>query len=218
MTTGLYATLGILAAIIARTQTGEGQFLDISLLESQAAWTTIVAADYFATGKPPKPIGNDHPSIVPYQVFRSADKPMIIAVGNDKLWSAFCAVLGLGTDVCNDPRFVDNPARVKNRTALIPILQERLSQQSADYWSAHLRAAEIPCGPINSVPDLLGDRHYLARGNLIPFGDLTTLANPIRLADTPPSYRLPPPALGEHTQAVLVSLGYAPSEIETLLK
>jgi formyl-CoA transferase/CoA:oxalate CoA-transferase len=217
MTTGMYSALAILAALIAREQTGAGQFIDMSLVESQAAWTTIVAADYFATGRPPQPIGNDHPGIVPYQVFQTADKPIIVAVGTDKLWAAFCEALGLGLAVRDDPRFADNPARVKNRQALIPILQSPIRNQSADYWIPRLRAAEIPCGPINTVPDLLSDPHYLARNNLVSFGELLTLANPMKLAATPPTYRLPPPALGEHSRMVLESLGYSGDEVERLL-
>ena len=217
MTTGMYSALAILAAVITRGATGQGQFIDMSLLESQAAWTTIVAADYFATARPPKPIGNDHPGIVPYQVFHTTDKPIIIAVGTDKLWAAFCEVLGFGPEVRDDSRFADNPARVANRQSLIPILQSQLSTQSAGYWLPRLRAAEIPCGPINAIPDLLNDPHYLARANLVAFGDLTTLANPMKLADTPPSYRLPPPKLGEHSREILESLGYAESEITAIL-
>jgi crotonobetainyl-CoA:carnitine CoA-transferase CaiB-like acyl-CoA transferase len=217
MTTGMYSAMAILAAIIARAQTGEGQFIDMTLLESQAAWTTVVAADYFATDKAPQPIGNDHPSIVPYQVFHTADKAIIIAVGTDKLWTAFCDVLGLGPDLRADTRFVDNPARVKNRLALVPILQERLLQHSAEHWIAELRAAEIPCGPINSVPDLLRDTHYQARNNLVSFGDLMTLANPLKLASTPPSYRRPPPSLGQHSQEILQMAGYTQAEIADLL-
>jgi len=217
MTTGMYSALAILAAILAREQTGQGQFIDMSLLESQAAWTTIVAADYFATGQPPKPIGNEHPGIVPYQVFQTADKPIIVAVGTDRLWAAFCEVIGLGPEVRDDPHFADNPSRVAHRRELIPIVQSRIAAQTADLWIPRMRAAEIPCGPINAVPELLGDRHYLARHNLASFGDLTTLANPMKLADTPPSYRLPPPKLGEHSREILESVGYSPDEIGALL-
>lgn len=218
MTTGLYAVISLLAALRAREHTGQGQFIDLSLLESQAAYLAILAGDYFATGQPPQPIGNAHPSIVPYQVFQAADKDVIIAVGSDKQWAAFCAVLGLDPGVRDDPRFADNPARLKHRAELIPILAARLKTLAAGSLLEQLRAAEIPCGPINAVPDLLADPHYLARDNIITqthpvAGPVRSLANPVRLADTPPIYRLPPPALGEHTESVLAELGYTPGQI-----
>ena len=207
MTTGLYAALAILSAVIARQATGQGQFIDMSLLECQAAWLAILAGDYFATGQPPQPVGNAHPGIVPYQVFQTADTPLIIAVATDKLWAAFCRVLDLGPEVRDEARFVSNPARVAHRAELIPILQARLAAQPAAHWLPRLRAVEIPAGPINTVPDLLGHPQYLARQNLVVTGDLTTLANPLKLAATPPTYRRPPPRLGEHSDEIWCELG-----------
>jgi crotonobetainyl-CoA:carnitine CoA-transferase CaiB-like acyl-CoA transferase len=206
MTTGLYAALAILAALLARQATGQGQFIDMSLLECQASWLAIMAGDFFANSQPPVPVGNAHSGIVPYQVFQTADKPVVITVGTDRLWAAFCDVLALGAEVREDPRFASNPARLKHRAELIPILQARLTTQPAEHWLPLLRAAEIPCGPINTVPDLLSHPQYLARQNLVVTGDLTTLANPLKLSATPPTYRRPPPRLGEHTQEILREL------------
>ncbi len=221
MTTGLYTVIGVLAALRVRDQTGEGQLVDLSLLESQAAFLTVLAGDYFATGRPPRAIGNAHPAIVPYQVFHTADKDVIIAVGSDRQWGQLCEMLGLGPEVRDDPRFAGNPARLANRAEVVELLQDRLAVwPSADLLS-RLRGAEIPGGPINSVPDSLSDPHYMARGNIIEqqhatAGVIRSLANPVRLADTPASYRLPPPRLGEHTDAVLTELGYSPGEIVAL--
>jgi formyl-CoA transferase/CoA:oxalate CoA-transferase len=221
MTTGLYAVIAILAALRARDLTGQGQLLDLSLLESQAAYLTIVAGDYFATGQSPRPIGNAHPSIVPYQVFHTADKDVIIAVGSEKQWTSFCEMLGLEAEVRDDPRFANNQARLQHRAQLIPVLQARLAQIPAADLLPKLRQAEIPCGPINTVPDILSDEHYGARGNLITqshvsAGEIHSLANPARLVDTPPTYRLPPPMLGEHTDSILEELDCTPDEIARL--
>ena len=219
MTTGMYAVIGILAALRVRDATGQGQEIDLSLVESQAAYDTVLAGDYFATGKPPRRLGNAHPSIVPYQVFHTADKDVIIAVGSDKQWGQLCRVLGLADDVRDDPRFSVNQARLRHREIVVDMLQQRLSQfESADLLDK-LRAAEIPCGPINEIPDLLSDPHYLERGNLVrqehaSAGRITTLANPVRLEATPPDYRLPPPGLGEHNREILESLGYSAEEVE----
>lgn len=221
MTTGLYTVIGVLAALRVRDQTGQGQLIDISLLESQAAYLTLLAGDYFATGQPPRPIGNAHASIVPYQVFHSADKDVIIAVGSDRQWAQLCDVLALGPAVRDDPRFATNPVRLANRSTLVELLQARLAAwPSADLLS-RLQAAEIPCGPINAVPASLADPHYVARGNIVEqqhpaAGSIRSLANPVRLADTPASYRLPPPRLGEHTEAILAELGYSSHEVEQL--
>lgn len=221
MTTGLYAIIGILTALRTREQTGRGQYLDLSLLEAHSAYLTIVAGDVFATGQPPKPIGNAHPGIAPYQVFHTQDKDVIIAVGSDKQWAQFCEVLGLGAEVRDDVRFATNPARLLNRSALVALLEARLRQMPAAEVLEKLQAAEIPCGPINSVNDLLTDAHYLARGNIVELahpraGAVKSLANPVRLSETPATYRLPPPSLGEHTLAVLAELGYPPEAAERL--
>jgi formyl-CoA transferase/CoA:oxalate CoA-transferase len=221
MTTGLYAAIGILAALRARDQTGQGQLLDLSLLESQAAYLTILAGDFFATGRPPRPLGNAHPAIVPYQVFRAADKDVVITVGSDKQWPLFCDVIGLGPEVRDDARFATNQARLAHRAELIPLIQARLKDISSAELLSKLRAAEIPCGPINTVPDTLADEHYRQRENVVEMvhpreGAVKSLANPVHLADTPPSYRLPPPMLGEHATAILTELGYRAEEIERL--
>ena len=228
MTTGLYTAIGILAALRVRDQTGQGQLIDASLLESQAAYLTILAGDFFATGQSPRPLGNAHPAIVPYQVFHAADKDVVITVGSEKQWAQFCEVVGLGPEVRDDARFATNQARLAHRAELIPILEARLKHIPAAELLPRLRAAEIPCGPINTVPDTLADEHYRQRGNIVEMphpsskddlrraGAVKSLANPVRLADTPPGYRLPPPMLGEHTQAVLTELGYTVEEIERL--
>jgi crotonobetainyl-CoA:carnitine CoA-transferase CaiB-like acyl-CoA transferase len=167
MTTGLYAAIGILAALRVRDQTGQGQLLDLSLLESQAAYLTILAGDFFATGQAPRPLGNGHPAIVPYQVFRTADKEVVITVGSDKQWPQFCEVIGLGPEVRDDARFATNQARLANRAQLIPIIEARLKHIPAAELLPSLRAAEIPYEPINAIPDTLTDEHYRQRGNIV---------------------------------------------------
>lgn len=221
MTTGMYTALAILAAIIARGQTGRGQVIDHSLLESQTAWQTVMAGDYFATGKPPEPFGNAHPGIVPYQVFRTADQSIVVAVGSDKLWGAFCELLGLPAEVCEDPRFRDNPARLRHRAEAVSLIEARLMEHPASHWLALLRQADIPSGPINSVPEALSNPHYTARGNVMEMRGGTgeairMLASPLRLTDTGVSYRLPPPRLGEHTDTLLGELGFGPADLSAL--
>jgi formyl-CoA transferase/CoA:oxalate CoA-transferase len=221
MTTGLYAVIGILAALRARDVTGAGQVVEVSLREAQTAYLGIVAGDYFATGIAPPPVGNAHPSIVPYQVFRAADKDVIIAVGSEKQWAQFCAVLGLGPEVRDDARFATNPARLKHRAELVPMLEARLAQMPSATLLEHLQKAEIPCGPINTIPDSLSDAHYVERGNVLEqphpaIGTVKSIANPIRLTATPVTYRLPAPRLGEHTEAILTELGYDGAAIAAL--
>ncbi len=210
MTTGVHAALGILAALFARERTGSGQFLDMALLDSQLSWAPIMAAGYFATGERPPRLGNVHPNIVPYQVFKARDKHIIVAVGTDRLWGRFCEAIGLGADVRDDSRFATNPDRLAHRAELIAMLDSIFAQNDADYWLERLRSAEIPCGPINALDETLNDPHTLARGMVFemehPAGAIKLLGSPLHLSDTPPTYRRRPPLLGEHTEEVLAEL------------
>ncbi len=220
MTAGLYTVIGVLAALRARETTGVGQQIDTSLLEAQAAYLTILAGDFFATGRPPQPLGNAHPGIAPYQVFHAADKAVIIAVGSDKQWAQFCDVIGLGVEVRDDVRFATNPARLANRAELVALIEGCIGALASEDLLGRLRDAEIPCGPINSPADLLAHEQYVARENIVTLhhpsaGDVRSLANPVRLNDTPADYRLSPPRLGEHTGEILRDLGVAP---QTLLE
>lgn len=217
MTTGLYATIGILAALQAREQTGRGQLLDLSLLESQASWLTNQVPAYYLTGTPPARIGNAHPMLVPYRLYRARDRAFNVGVGTEPLWQRFCSAIDL-PDLVEDPRFTTNADRVRNRDELEPILDAHFAQRDADDWLGRLRAARIPCGPVNTLPDILSDEHFLARGGVVEIphplvGSFKTLANPIHFSETPPRYHRHPPLLGEHTDELLAELDYDPDAI-----
>jgi crotonobetainyl-CoA:carnitine CoA-transferase CaiB-like acyl-CoA transferase len=221
MTTGMYAALGVVGALLARQRTGRGQVLDLSLLESQSAWLAILASAYLNAGTEPQRMGNTHPNIVPYQVFRAKDKYIIVAVGTQRLWEHFCEVLGITGTVMNDPRFATNTERLANRGELIELLQKILRQREADHWLEAFRAAQIPSGPINSVPETLAHPQLRERGFAVELehplaGLVKSLANPVQYSDTPVAYRLPPPILGEHNAAILGELGFTSGEIATL--
>jgi len=220
MTTGVYAALGVMGALMARQRTGRGQVLDLSLLESQSAWLAILASAYLNAGEEPQRLGNVHPNIVPYQVFRAKDKYIIVAVGTQRLWERFCAVLGITDTLMSDPRFVTNTDRLAHRGELVKLLQNILAQREADYWLEALREAQIPSGPINSVPETLSHAQLLERGFIVELdhplaGLVKSLANPVRFSETPVSYRLPPPRLGEHKATILSELGFTAEEIST---
>jgi crotonobetainyl-CoA:carnitine CoA-transferase CaiB-like acyl-CoA transferase len=219
MTTGLYAALGILGALLARQRTGRGQALDVSLLESQSAWLGILAGAYLNAGELPQRLGNVHPNIVPYQVFRASDKYIIVAVGTQRLWARFCEALGVTDTLLNDPRFATNSDRLTHRAELIPLLQAILEQKEAAHWLEAFRAAQIPSGPINSVPEALSHPQIVERGFIVEMehplaGLVKSLGNPVRFGDTPVSFRRPPPTLGEHTAGILAGMGFTVEEIE----
>jgi formyl-CoA transferase/CoA:oxalate CoA-transferase len=221
MTTGIYAALGILGALLARQRTGHGQILDLSLLESQAAYLAIPAGGYLNAGQVPQRLGNTHPNIVPYQIFKARDKYISVAVGTQRLWELFCQVLGVQDTIMKDPRFCTNADRLAHRGELIPLLQEAVGQKDAQTWLEAFRAAQIPSGPINTVAETLDHPQLVERSFIVDLqhhrtGRVRSLAHPVHFGDTPVSYRLPPPTLGEHTVLILQGLGYGQNEITVL--
>ena len=220
ITAGLYATIGILGALYTRQRTGQGQSIDISLLEGQTAWTSIIASSYLNAGHQTPRLGNEHPTIVPYQVFPAQDKYIIVAVGTEKLWAAFCRALER-EDLQNDPRFRTNADRIAHRAEITALLNEHFQTQPADYWLERLHAAGIPGGPINRIPEALAHPQHRARNFIVQLehpliGVVKSLGNPVNLSDTPVRYRLHPPLLGEHTGQILTGLHYTPAQIEQL--
>jgi formyl-CoA transferase/CoA:oxalate CoA-transferase len=221
ITAGIYALLGILAALLVRERTGVGQTIDVSLLDSQITWLSYVAANYFATGEQPPRLGNLHPTIVPYQPFPARDKYFIVGVGSERLWQRFCAALGLEETLMHDPRFGTNSDRLLHRTQLVSLLQPIFLQREADHWLDILASAGIPCSPINHVDEALNDPQVFARHMIVELehplsGTIRSLGLPVNLSTTPVSYRLPPPLLGQHTGEILTHLGYSLAEIEQL--
>ena len=208
--TGLYATIGILAAVNHREQSGVGQHVDLALLDVQVACLANQAMNYLTTGVAPKRLGNAHPNIVPYQDFPSADGDFILAVGNDSQFRKFCEVAGCA-ELATDPRYASNKARVANRDELIPQLRQITVFKSTAQWIELLEQAGVPCGPINDLAQVFADPQVQARGLRLDLphalGSLAPqVASPIRLSATPVEYRLAPPLLGQHTEQVLQSL------------
>lgn len=219
MTTGLFTLIGLLAALHARHQTGEGQFIDVSLLESQMTWLENYAGEYFAEGVEPPKRGNGHPQVVPYQPVQAGDgKWFILGVGSDNLWHKFCDLAKLEA-LRDDPRFYTNSERVRNRAELLPLLQVVVQKRPAHEWLARLTVAGIPCGPIRTVGQALSDPHIVERGLIVELehpalGLLKSLATPIHFSSTGITYRYHPPQLGEQTVEILAEVGYSPTEIE----
>ncbi|RZF26705.1 CoA transferase [Paraburkholderia sp. UYCP14C] len=205
--TGLYATVAVLAALKRRESSGEGQHIDLALLDVQIACLANQAANYLVGGVVPQRMGNAHPNIVPYQEFPTADGYMIVAVGNDGQFANLCKTLGK-PEWSSDERFVTNPQRVKHRSELIALIHGMTVQRTTDEWIAAMEAAGVPCGPINTLDRVFADPHVQARGTRIemphPFAnDVALVANPIRLSESPVQYRNAPPTLGQHTEEVL---------------
>jgi formyl-CoA transferase/CoA:oxalate CoA-transferase len=217
---GMWAAIGILAALHARTATGHGEWIDISLLDGQIAWLTYLAGGYFASGEVPRRYGSAHPTIVPYQALRTADGHLMVAVGNDTLWQRFAPLLGLDALVA-DPRFATNPERVVNRAALIPLIEAALATRSSAEWAELLAGAGIPAGAINDVSAALEHPQVKARDMVLSAehpsaGTVRMVGSPIKLTGHVTAAHRAPPTLGQHTDEVLGELGYSPSELRTL--
>jgi len=209
---GIYTLIGILTALYAREKTGQGQFIDIALVDSQVTWLANIGGSFFTTGQRPKKIGNGHPTVTPYQPLRCKDKMIIIAVGTEPIWERFCKLLGVEGTLMSDPRFESNPLRNQHRAELLPLIESILMQRNADEWIDQFVANEIPAGPINFPDETLADAHLRARGMIVELehpllGIVKSIGNPVHLSNTPPTYRRYPPQLGEHTKEILEWLG-----------
>jgi len=221
MTVGLYALIGILAALYERERSGIGQAIDAGILESQMGWLANLAGSYFATGKLPPRLGNTHPTITPYQPFPTLDGYIIIAGGTDRIWCRLCGVLDIPEEVRDDPRFATNPARNVNRAEVVALLTDRLKTQPNEHWLARLREADVPCGPIYLLDQALADPQVLARQFVVVLdhpvaGVVRSLGFPPHLREGAVSYRLPPPTLGQHSEEVMAELGYSTGEVKRL--
>ncbi|MBF6617503.1 CaiB/BaiF CoA transferase family protein [Pollutimonas thiosulfatoxidans] len=221
--TGMYATVGILAALHERSRSGLGQHIDMALLDCQVAMLANQNLNYMTTGQAPQRAGNAHQNLVPYQVFSAADGHLIVAVGNDGQFAAFCRVIGR-PGLSEDVRFSTNSNRVINREVLVPMLVEAMKTQSRDYWLRELEQVGVPAGPINTIDQVYEDPQVKWRGmqQMLPHataGEAPVGASPLRFSDSPVSYRHAAPLLGEHTRQVLRDrLGLSDQEIEELTR
>jgi crotonobetainyl-CoA:carnitine CoA-transferase CaiB-like acyl-CoA transferase len=201
---GLHAVIGIQAALLHRERTGEGQHIDISLLDSQVAVLANQALNYLVGGKVPQRLGNAHPNIVPYQTFETKDGFIIIAVGNDRQFAEFCRIIGVTVDA----KFASNRGRVEHRDELIPLLEPAMKTRTTAEWVDAFEAAAVPCGPINTIDQVFGNEQVLARGMQIGLTrddgvQVPGVANPVVFSETPVDYDKPPPRLGDGTEIVL---------------
>ena len=221
LTTGLYSTIAILAALNHRNNTGEGQYIDMCLADSAVALMANMNMNYLTSGIPPKRFGNAHPNLLPYQVFDTADDPIIIAIGNDAQYRRWCELAG-APELADDPRFANNPSRIRNREALIERVEELMKQHPRAFWVENLEKLGVPYGVVNNFKQVFEDPHIQARGMKFEMehptaGTVPLVRSPVNLKGSPPVYRRPPPLLGEHTESVLKNvLGKSDEEIAAL--
>jgi formyl-CoA transferase len=221
MTTGMYASVAICAAIAHRAVTGQGQWIDVSLLDSCVAILANQAMNYFATGESPSSLGNAHPNIVPYQTFKTLDGALILACGNDNLFNKFCEVAEC-EHLAKDPKFSTNGERVKNREEITALLNAVFLKKTTKQWVALLEQAGVANGPINKIEDVFEEPQVLARGMKFELphavaGSVTLVGSPMKFSQTPLKHEIPPPALGQHTSEILKEvLHKTPEEIQAL--
>ena len=221
LTTGLYSTIAILAALQHRNNTGQGQYIDMCLADSAVALMANMNMNYLTSGVPPKRYGNAHPNLLPYQVFDTADDPIIIAIGNDGQYRRWCELAG-APELADDPRFANNPSRIRNREALIERVIELMQQHPRAWWVENLERLGVPYGVVNNFAQVFEDPHIQARGMKFEMehpaaGTVPLVRSPVNLMGSPPVYRRPPPMLGEHTESVLKDvLGKTDAEIAAL--
>ncbi|HEX4782155.1 MAG TPA: CaiB/BaiF CoA-transferase family protein [Usitatibacter sp.] len=219
--TGMYATSAILAALFHRQKSGRGQHIDMALLDVQVAMLANLSSAFFVSGEAPRRMGNAHQNIVPYHVFRASDDFLVVAVGNDGQFTRFCEVIG-EPGWPGDPRFSTNPERVRNRDLLVGLIGERMRARPAREWLAALEPAGVPCGPINDLAQVFEDPQVRHRRMQVTAphpaaGAVRMVASPMKLSETPVTYEVGPPLLGEHTREVLEGiLGLDPAEVERL--
>jgi len=206
---GMYASTAILAALRHRDLTGQSQHIDLGLVDSQVAWLINAGTNYLTSGQAPQRMGNQHPNIVPYQVFETADGHVIVAVGNDGQYRRLCELLERN-DLADDPRYITNRARLENRHSLIPILAEIIKTRQKDEFLQGMDDRGIPAGPVNTVPEVFATDQVQARDMKITMdhptsasGKVDLIGNPLKLSQTPVNYQRPPPTLGQHTHEVL---------------
>ena len=210
ITSALFTTIGILSALRHRDQTGEGQFIDVGMLDCQVAILENAMVRYFSTGDIPRPLGRRHPAITPFEVFESADGYVVIAIGNNELWRKFCEHVGR-PELIDDERFHTNALRTENHESLFPILAEIMCYRTTDAWVEALEAIGVPCGPVNTVDKVANDPQVLARDMIAEVehdttGTVQVPGIPIKLSETPGQIDAPAPNLGEHTSEVLTGL------------
>ena len=221
LSTGMYATVAILAALFHRARTGEGQYIDMALLDTQISMIANMNMNYLISGRVPQRIGNAHANIVPYQVFDAADGKVVLAVGNDGQFAKFCEAAG--SSLHQDARFRKNADRVRHRAVIVPLLEEIMRKRTVKEWVALLEPIGVPVGPIHDLAQVFAQPQVQSRGLRLDLphplaGSVPSVANPIRMSATPLRYEAGPPTLGQHTQEVLSRLGIEERELEALAR